>query len=346
MKKVFSLFFITLFAFSLNVIAQESEQAFLNSNKNKKGVITTASGLQYEIITKGNGQKPTLSNQVRVHYIGTLTDGTEFDNSYKRGTQPALFPVNAVITGWQEGLQLMQIGSKYKFYIPSALAYGKSGNGSKIKPNSTLIFVVDLIGIVGVNDPKPVETKATQPATQTITTSKPVNATIETVNNESVFKTFDEQIKAIISDANNNFKNIIGDEINTTEKNFYATEYATNIDIEGVGIGKKIIKYPSEKKLVYYAESNVMSKQSASELVDKIIKQIKKVKLPYAFTQTEQYNVATRKLITLNFINDKKQLVGMDMDIDALTVSEKEDSFWQITIRVTKKISVYNPFSN
>jgi len=350
MKKICSLFFITVFVFSINAVAQENEQAFLAANKKKKGVITTASGLQYEILSKGNGQKPTLSNQVSVHYVGTLTDGTEFDNSYKRGTAPTVFPVGAVIQGWQEGLQLMSIGSKYKFYIPSALAYGKSGTGKFIKPNSILIFVVDLIGIVGVNDLKPEEIKPTsnpaKPAAKPATTIKSETVATTTTNDESAPETFEEQIITILTNPNNNFKNIIGDEFITEAGYKYATDYKTNINIEGVGKGVKITKYPTEKKMVYYAESNGMSKQIATELVDDILKKMKKIKMPYTFTQTEQYKVATRNLITLNFFNENKQPVGMDMDIDAMAGSDKEGAGWQITIRISKKITVYNIYGN
>ncbi len=351
-KLISSLFFIALSTITLHAIAENSEHVFLNKNKTKKGVITTASGLQYQIITKANGQKPTLSNQVRVHYVGTLINGTEFDNSYKRGDSPTVFPVSAVIKGWQEGLQLMPIGSKFKFYIPSALAYGTTGTGKLIKPNETLVFVVELLGIVGVNDIKPIEIKTTQleikaetkPATKATIAKKPeTTAIITNTNNESIPTTFAAQINAIISNANNNFENIIGDESTLDEKNAYGTHYATNIDIEGVGKGEKITKYAS-KKIVYYAKSQSLSKQSAIELVDKVLKQMNKIKLPYTFTENMQYNLATRKLITLDFLDDNKQSVSMDMDIDALANSDKEDSSWQVTIRVSKKLNQNNPY--
>ena len=124
----------------------ELNQKFLAENKQRSGVITTASGLQYEVIVMGNGPKPTASNTVRVHYTGTLIDGTEFDSSVSRG-EPAEFGVSYVIQGWVEALQLMPVGSKFKLYIPENLAYGSGGSGS-IQPFSTLIFEVELLAIV------------------------------------------------------------------------------------------------------------------------------------------------------------------------------------------------------
>jgi hypothetical protein len=144
-----SIVFVLIVAFSISCYAQENEQVFLSANKIKKGIITTASGLQYEIISKGTGQKPTLTNEVKVHYSGVNTAGIEFDSSYKRG-EPITLPMNVILKGWQEGLQLMPTGSKYKFYIPSALAYGSKGVGTDIKPNETLIFEIELLEIIGV----------------------------------------------------------------------------------------------------------------------------------------------------------------------------------------------------
>jgi FKBP-type peptidyl-prolyl cis-trans isomerase len=120
---------------------------FLAANKKKPGVITTASGLQYKVLTKGTGPKPTATSQVKTHYRGTLLDGTEFDSSYKRN-EPAEFEVGQVIKGWTEALQLMPVGSKWQLFIPSELAYGERGAGGTITPNSTLIFEVELLSIL------------------------------------------------------------------------------------------------------------------------------------------------------------------------------------------------------
>jgi FKBP-type peptidyl-prolyl cis-trans isomerase FklB len=119
---------------------------FLAKNGKEEGVVTLPSGLQYKVLTQGNGAKPDSTSTVTVNYAGTLLDGTEFDSSIKRG-QPATFPVAGVIKGWTEVLQLMPTGSKWKVFIPSALAYGPNGAGAQIGPNSTLIFEVDLISI-------------------------------------------------------------------------------------------------------------------------------------------------------------------------------------------------------
>ena len=125
--------------------ARQASAEFLKTNGEKEGVTTTESGLQYEVVEAGKGQKPTLADTVTVHYTGTLTDGTVFDSSVERG-QPAVFPLANVIPGWQEGLQLMPEGSKYKLTIPSSLAYGDAGTGS-IPPGAVLVFDVELISI-------------------------------------------------------------------------------------------------------------------------------------------------------------------------------------------------------
>ena len=122
-------------------------EAFLATNKDKTGVIVTPSGLQYEVIKMGTGPKPTENSTVKVHYVGTLIDGTEFDSSVRR-EEPVQFPVSGVIQGWTEALQLMPVGSKFKLYIPESLAYGSSQAGADIKPFSTLIFEVELLEII------------------------------------------------------------------------------------------------------------------------------------------------------------------------------------------------------
>ena len=121
-------------------------EAFLAENAKKSGVTTLASGLQYEVLTEGAGNKPSLGSSVTTHYHGTLINGTVFDSSYQRG-QPATFPVNGVIAGWTEALQLMGEGSKYRLYIPSDLAYGKRGAGRDIPGDTALIFDVELIKV-------------------------------------------------------------------------------------------------------------------------------------------------------------------------------------------------------
>jgi len=121
-------------------------EAFLTENAKKDGIKVTGSGLQYEVITMGDGAKPKVENTVKVHYKGTTIDGVEFDSSYSRG-QPISFPLNGVIKGWTEGVALMPVGSKFRFFIPSELAYGERGAGAKIGPNSTLIFEVELLAI-------------------------------------------------------------------------------------------------------------------------------------------------------------------------------------------------------
>jgi len=126
----------------------EAGQNFLAENAKRDGVVTTATGLQYEVLTEGSGDSPKETDQVTVHYHGTLIDGTVFDSSVERG-QPATFPVNGVIPGWVEALQLMNPGAKFKLFIPSNLAYGERGAGGAIGPNATLIFEVELISIGG-----------------------------------------------------------------------------------------------------------------------------------------------------------------------------------------------------
>ncbi|MBS1640557.1 MAG: FKBP-type peptidyl-prolyl cis-trans isomerase [Bacteroidetes bacterium] len=119
-------------------------EVFLEKNKTEEGVVVLPSGLQYKILTEGNGAKPTVTNNVTCHYHGTTIDGTVFDSSVQRG-KPATFPLNMVIKGWTEGLQLMPVGSKFRFFIPPHLAYGDRQVSAAIGPNSTLIFDVELI---------------------------------------------------------------------------------------------------------------------------------------------------------------------------------------------------------
>lgn len=124
----------------------DAGKVFLEANGKKEGVTTTASGLQYKVIKAGAGSQPKATDSVKVHYKGTFLDGKTFDSSYDRGT-PISFPLNGVIAGWTEGVQLMPVGSTYEFYIPSHLAYGERGAGGAIPPNATLIFVVELLDI-------------------------------------------------------------------------------------------------------------------------------------------------------------------------------------------------------
>ena len=126
---------------------KEAGEKFLAENKTKEGVITTESGLQYKVEKEGTGEKPTAADRVKVHYTGTLLDGTKFDSSVDRG-EPAEFGVSQVIRGWTEGLQIMPAGSKYIFWIPSDLAYGERGAGQDIKPNSVLKFEVELLEVI------------------------------------------------------------------------------------------------------------------------------------------------------------------------------------------------------
>lgn len=123
---------------------QAAGEAFLAENATKENIVTTASGLQYEILTEGEGPSPSATTSVTVHYKGTSLDGKEFDSSYSRNA-PATFPLNRVIAGWTEGLQLMNVGAKYRFFIPSELAYGQRGAGADIGPNAALIFEVELL---------------------------------------------------------------------------------------------------------------------------------------------------------------------------------------------------------
>ncbi|HBT85668.1 MAG: FKBP-type peptidyl-prolyl cis-trans isomerase [Fermentimonas sp.] len=125
----------------------EEGRAFLEENKKKDNVTALPSGLQFEVLKEGDGEIPKATDKVRCHYHGTLIDGTVFDSSVQRG-QPAVFGVNQVIKGWVEALQLMSVGSKWRLYIPSELAYGEQGAGGAIEPNSALIFDVELLGIV------------------------------------------------------------------------------------------------------------------------------------------------------------------------------------------------------
>ena len=127
--------------------ARVEGEAFLAENAKKEGIVTLPSGLQYEVITSGTGRKPKATDKVKCHYEGTLIDGTVFDSSYRRG-EPAVFPLNGVIKGWTEGLQLMSEGAKYRFYIPFALAYGANGAGASIPPYAALIFDVELLEVL------------------------------------------------------------------------------------------------------------------------------------------------------------------------------------------------------
>jgi FKBP-type peptidyl-prolyl cis-trans isomerase FkpA len=140
----------TMFSMANATTPEENKAAgtaFLAENAKKPNIITTASGLQYEVLTPGTGTvSPKATDNVTVHYKGTTIDGNEFDSSYSRG-EPATFPLNRVIAGWTEGVQLMKEGAKYRFFIPSELAYGEQGAGRAIGPNSTLIFDVELLKI-------------------------------------------------------------------------------------------------------------------------------------------------------------------------------------------------------
>jgi len=135
-------------AATASVKNKEEGTAFLAKNGKREGVTTTKSGLQYEVLKKGDGAKPAATDTVKVHYHGTLLNGTVFDSSVERG-EPTTFPLNGVIPGWTEGVQLMNVGSKFKFAIPSDLAYGDRGAGGDIGPGATLIFEVELLAIEG-----------------------------------------------------------------------------------------------------------------------------------------------------------------------------------------------------
>ena len=128
-------------------LQKEAGEKFLAENKNKEGIVTLPSGLQYQVLKEGNGKKPTAKDTVMCHYEGTLIDGTIFDSSYQRG-EPATFPLQQVIAGWTEGLQLMQEGAKYRFFIPYRLGYGAGGAGASIPPFAALVFDVELIQVV------------------------------------------------------------------------------------------------------------------------------------------------------------------------------------------------------
>lgn len=128
-------------------INKKAGEEFLNINKGRAGVVALPSGLQYQVLKMGEGDKPKATDKVKCHYHGTLINGTVFDSSVERG-QPAVFGVNQVISGWVEALQLMPVGSKWRLFIPSELAYGENGAGELIEPNSTLIFDVELLEIV------------------------------------------------------------------------------------------------------------------------------------------------------------------------------------------------------
>ena len=145
-KKVINDFFLRLHKEKLEINKKAGEE-FLSINKGRAGVVTLPSGLQYQVLQQGNGEKPKATDKVKCHYHGTLINGTVFDSSVERGT-PAVFGVNQVIPGWVEALQLMPVGSKWRLFIPSNLAYGENGAGEMIEPNSTLIFDVELLDLV------------------------------------------------------------------------------------------------------------------------------------------------------------------------------------------------------
>lgn len=145
-KEVINEFFIKLQKEKMEINKKAGEE-FLHINKGRAGVVELPSGLQYQVLKQGNGAKPKATDKVKCHYHGTLINGTVFDSSVQRG-QPAVFGVNQVIPGWVEALQLMPVGSKWRLFIPSNLAYGEQGAGEMIEPNSTLIFDVELLDIL------------------------------------------------------------------------------------------------------------------------------------------------------------------------------------------------------
>lgn len=145
-KQIINDYFMNLQTEKLELNKQAGEE-FLRINKEKAGVIELPSGLQYQVLTKGTGAKPASSDSVKCHYHGTLINGTVFDSSVQRG-EPATFGVSQVIPGWVEALQLMEVGAKWRLFIPSGLAYGERGAGETIEPNSALIFDVELLDIV------------------------------------------------------------------------------------------------------------------------------------------------------------------------------------------------------
>lgn len=145
-KEVINDYFMKLQKERLEINKKAGEE-FLNINRHKAGVVELPSGLQYEVLKNGTGAKPTVNDKVKCHYHGTLINGTVFDSSVQHG-EPAVFGVSQVIPGWVEALQLMSVGSKWRLFIPSNLAYGENGAGNLIEPNSTLIFDVELLDIV------------------------------------------------------------------------------------------------------------------------------------------------------------------------------------------------------
>ena len=145
-KEVINEYFIKLQKEKMEINKKAGEE-FLHINKGRAGVVELPSGLQYQVLKQGNGAKPSATDKVKCHYHGTLINGTVFDSSVQRG-QPAVFGVNQVIPGWVEALQLMPVGSKWRLFIPSNLAYGEHGAGEMIEPNSTLIFDGELLDIV------------------------------------------------------------------------------------------------------------------------------------------------------------------------------------------------------